>query len=277
MHRVHGIGLGLRGPLADKILATPPASLRWLEVSPENYMNRSGAFVRHLHAAQERFPLVTHGLTMSPGSVDPIDQFYMDTLAKFLRQVATPWHSDHLCFGATEGIQLHELLPIPCTHEALDHTVARVLDLKNMLDVPFALENISWYAHPGEAEIDETDFVREVITRADISLMLDVNNVYVNACNHGFDAREMLDRLPLDRVVQIHVAGHQVCDDGFRIDTHGERVCEDVYELLAYVLSKTGPVPVLLERDQHYQSFEGLCAELDRLDVIWRQAGETSL
>ncbi len=270
--RVTGIGLGLRAELSDAILARAPASLRWLEVSPENYMARAGGFVRHLDAALERYPVVTHGLTLCPGGVDPLDEAYLGELARFTRRVETPWHSDHLCFGSHGGAFLHDLLPVPFTRASAEHTAARVREAQARLDAPLALENISWYAHPGGAELDEAEFIREVLERSGASLLLDVNNVYVNARNHGFDARAMIDRLPLERVVQIHVAGHRVAPGDLRIDTHGEAVCDEVYALLEDTLAKTGPVPVLLERDQNFPSWERLVEELDRLDAIWRRA-----
>lgn len=270
--RITGVGVGLRAPIAAAILERAPASLRWLEVSPENYMGRAGAFVRHLDAARERFPIVTHGLTLCPGGVDPIDDAYMASLDAFTRRVATPWHSDHLCFASTGGHFLHDLLPIPFTRASAEHTAAKLIEAQRRIEAPLAIENISWYAHPGETELDEADFLRAVLDLSGARLLLDVNNVYVNARNHGFDARAMIDRMPLDRVVQLHVAGHLTRPDGLRIDTHGESVCDDVYALLEHTLQKTGPVPVLLERDQNIPTWESLVTELDRLDAIWRRA-----
>jgi uncharacterized protein (UPF0276 family) len=269
---VSGIGLGLRAPLADAILSQAPPALRWLEVSPENYMARGGAFVRHLDALMERFPIVTHGLTLCPGALEPLDDAYLSTLSKFVNHVQSPWHSDHLCFGSHDGRFLHDLLPLPFTHSAAEHTADRLIEAQKRLDVLLAIENISWYAHPGEPEIGEAAFISEVLMRSGVGLLLDVNNVYVNARNHGFDARELIDALPLDRVVQIHVAGHLVCDDGQRIDTHGEPVCDDVYELLAHTLQRTGPVPVLLERDQSFPTWERVVEEIERLDALWQRA-----
>lgn len=269
---VTGIGLGLRAQLAADLLARAPDALRWVEVSPENYMGRAGAFVRHLDAALERWPVVTHGLTLCPGGVDPLDDAYLRELGGFLARVRAPWHSDHLCFGSYGGAQFHDLLPLPFTRESAERTAARVAEVRAALDVPFAVENVSWYAHPGEAEMDEAAFVTEVLERSGASLLLDVNNVYVNARNHGFDARAMIDRLPLGRVVQLHVAGHLVRGDGLRVDTHGEPVCDDVYALLDYALRRTGPVPVLLERDQNFPSFDALAEEVTRLDALWRRA-----
>lgn len=267
-----GIGLGLRAPLADSILNAPPPALRWLEVSPENYLARGGAYLRHLDAARERFPVVTHGLTLSVGGIDPLDDEYLAALDAFVRRLGSPWHSDHLCFGSYRGAFLHDLLPVPFTHASAAHTAARMIEAQKRLDAPLVMENISWYAHPGAAELDEAAFITEVLERADAGLLLDVNNVYVNARNHGFDADAMIARLPLERVVEIHVAGHVVRDDGFRIDTHGEDVCNEVYALLARTLARTGPVPVLLERDQGFPDWSRLVEEIERLDTIWHDA-----
>ncbi len=269
---ITGIGLGLRAPLASAILGDAPASLRWLEVSPENYIGRAGAFVRHLDEALERYPVVTHGLTLCPGGVDALDDAYLADIDAFTRRLATPWHSDHLCFGTRGEAFLHDLLPIPFTRAQADHTARRMIEAQRRVEAPLALENISWYAHPGAPSLDEAEFIHEVLDRSGAKLLLDVNNVYVNACNHGFDARAMIDRMPLDRVVQIHVAGHLTMGDGFRIDTHGEGVCDEVYELLEHTLAKVGPVPVLLERDQNFPSWEAIVRELDRLDALWRRA-----
>lgn len=269
--RVSGVGLGLRAPLADAILARAPAALRWLEVSPENYMARGGAYVRHLDALMERYPIVTHGLTLGPGGTDPLDDDYLAQLSAFLRRVGTPWHSDHLCFGSSAGAFLHDLLPVPFTHAAAEHIATRLIEARSRAEVPLVVENISWYAHPGRAELGEAEFISEVLARADVGLLLDVNNVYVNARNHGFDARAMIDALPLARVVEVHVAGHMICEDGSRIDTHGEPVCDDVYALLEHTLHRTGPVPVLLERDQSFPSWERLVEEIERIDAIWQR------
>lgn len=272
---VQGVGLGLRAELAASILSLAPSCLRWLEVSPENYMARGGAYVRDLDAALERFPVVTHGLTLGPGGAAPLDRSYAHDLAGFLRRVRAPWHSDHLCIAGASGTFVHDLLPVPFTRASAEHISSRLTELRRRIEVPVVVENISWYAHPGEAELTEAAFITEVLERADAGLLLDVNNVYVNARNHGFDAREMIDALPLHRVVEVHVAGHLVCDDGLRIDTHGEPVCDDVYALLAHTLARVGPVPVLLERDQSFPAWERLVEELERLDGIWQRARET--
>jgi uncharacterized protein (UPF0276 family) len=186
--------------------------------------------------------------------------------------VGTPWHSDHLCFGAVDGAHLHDLLPLPFTRESVRAVADRVRLLEDALGLPIAVENISWYAHPGDAEMERGRLPRRDLSRCDARLLLDVNNAFVNARNHGTDARDFLRRVPADRVVQIHVAGHFTGADGFRIDTHGEPVCAEVYELLELALSRTGRVPVLLERDGGFPPFDELAAEVERLDAILQRA-----
>jgi uncharacterized protein (UPF0276 family) len=271
---VHGIGLGLRWALTDDILERPPPELAWLEVAPENFMRRGGRFPAALSACAERRPIVTHGLTMSLGGIDPLDIGYLRTLASFARSVGTPWHSDHLCFGIVDGVALHDLLPLPFTQRSADYVAGRVVQAQDALGLPMAVENISYYASPrgGDPEMDEADFARLVVEKAGCSLLLDVNNVYVNSKNHGFDARQMIAKMPLEKVVQIHVAGHDDSDPELVVDTHAEPVKNDVYELLAFALETTGPVPVLLERDDNFPSWGELCRELARLDAILRDS-----
>jgi hypothetical protein len=167
---------------------------------------------------------------------------------------------------------LHDLMPLPFQREAADVAVARIRELRDAIERPVAIENISYYAHPGEAEMSEADFLLDVLERADAKLLLDVNNVFVNCTNHCEDPKRFLDRMPLERVVQLHVAGHSRLDNGLIIDTHGEAVRDDVYGLLEYALERTGPVPVLLERDQNFPSFDVLRAELARIHAIYQRA-----
>jgi uncharacterized protein (UPF0276 family) len=269
---VRGVGIGLRWALVDDLLARPPPELAFIEVAPENFMRRGGRFPAALASCSERWPIVTHGLTMSLGGCDPLAPDYLRTLASFVRDVGTPWHSDHLCFGIVGGAVLHDLLPLPFTAEAVAHVAGRVRQAQDALGVPMAVENISYYAHPGDAEMDEADFAREVVAQAGCGFLLDVNNVYVNAKNHGFDARAMIAKMPLDRVVQIHVAGHDDSDPDLFIDTHAEPLKSEVYDLLDFALQKTGPVPVLLERDDNFPDFAELSAEIAKLDVILSRA-----
>jgi uncharacterized protein (UPF0276 family) len=278
------VGLGLRWEFIDELVergsggAPPP--LDFLEIAPENYMRRGGWHPRALAELAGRYPLLTHGLTMSLGGVEPLDGAYLADLRAFARDVGTPWHSDHLCFGSVDGRNLHDLLPLGFRPATVQRLADRIRRAQDALGVPLAVENVSYYLHPGRAEMGEAEFVARVCEAADCGLMLDVNNAYVNARNFGFDVDDWMAQVPLDRVVQIHVAGHQWFDvraDGLGparepgapgaliIDTHGADVPDPVLALLGRVLPRVGPVPVVLERDQNIPDLDGLLAEVDRI------------
>ncbi len=274
--RIAGVGLGLRWEFIDELVEQLPEAIDFLEVSPENYMGRGGHFPALLARAAASYPIVTHGLTMSLGGVDALDPSYMRELRAFIHEVKSPWHSDHLCFGASAGRVMHDLLPIAFTQEAVDRVADRVKRAQDALGVPMAIENISFYMHPGKAQMSEAEFVARVCEKADCGLMLDVNNAYVNATNFNFDPKAWMDTVPLDRVVQIHVAGHERFDEGVEtviLDTHGADVPDPVFELLAYVLPRTGPVPVVLERDQAIPPLAGLLTEIAKIKAICASAG----
>jgi hypothetical protein len=278
VQRVDGVGLGLRWEIVDALLERLPA-IDFLEVSPENYMGRGGYYRSALARARDHYPIVTHGLTMSLGGFDPLGDAYLRDLAAFLREMGTPWHSDHLCFGAVDGRVLHDLLPLGFTAATVERTADRVKQARDRLGVPLAVENVSFYMHPGKAEMPEPEFVARVCERADCGLMLDVNNAYVNSVNFGFDVDAWMDAVPLERVVQIHVAGHEWVDDAagrLIVDTHGAEVCDPVLALLERVLEKTGPVPVLLERDQNVPPLDVLLVEIDALKAIWTRATQAA-
>jgi uncharacterized protein (UPF0276 family) len=267
-----GIGIGLRWELAEDLFRERPESVRWLEIHPENYIGRAGFFEAHLEAARSAHPIVTHGLTLCLGSPEPFEAAYVAQLKALTRSLGARWHSEHLCWGGVDGAYLHDLLPLPQTTAAAKMAAARIRELRDALEIDVALENVSTYGHPGARQLDEIDFVLEVLDRADAKMLLDVNNVFVNANNHGIDARAYIDRIPKDRVVQIHVAGHFVRPDGLIIDTHAEPVTERVKELLGYALAKLGEVPVLLERDGNYPPFAELMSEVDALTDIYDRA-----
>ena len=278
--RVHGVGLGLRWELLDELLersAGERLPIDFLEIAPENYMRRGGRYPEALEQLGGRFPIVTHGLTLSLGGVDPLDAGYLADLAAFARDVATPWHSDHACFGAEGGRILHDLLPLPFKQSTVTRLADRIRRARDVLKVPLAIENVSFYWHPGRAEMGEAEFLTRVCEAADCGLMLDVNNAYVNATNFGFDVDAWMAAAPLDRVVQIHVAGHQWFDASDRglagerephapgamiVDTHGADVPDPVMALLGRVVARTGPVPILLERDQNIPPLDALLREM---------------
>jgi uncharacterized protein (UPF0276 family) len=267
-----GIGLGYRQAIAERTLQARAPELSWLEIHPENYVERGGRFRHMLEAAAERFPIVTHGLSLGFGEVEPFEPRYVRGLRDLLHRLRVPWHSEHLCFTGQGGVMLHDLMPLPHTREAVQTAVERIRELRDRLELPVALENVSYYANAGTPEMSELDFLVEVLEGADAKLLLDVNNVFVNSRNHGFDPRAYIDRIPSARVVQLHVAGHHVRADGLILDTHGESVRDEVYQLLDYTLRRLGPVPVLLERDQNFRGFDELLSEVCRLHQIYQQA-----
>jgi hypothetical protein len=257
--------------MAQSLLERRPEEVGWLEIHPENYMRRGGRYPDTLRRAQDHWPIVTHGLTMCFGAVEPFEREYLQTLRGFLHDIGVPWHSDHMCFGGADGAFAHDLLPLPFTDEAADTVVQRLKEARDAVDKPLAMENVSYYAPSGDPTA-EADFVVDVLERADALLLLDVNNVYVNAKNHGFDPYAYIDRIPPERVAQMHVAGHFVRDDDIRIDTHGESVCEDVYQLFEHAVRRMGPKPVLLERDNNIPPLGELLTEVRRLREIYDRA-----
>jgi len=271
---VTGIGIGLRYDLAVELLERRPRTVSWVEIHPENYVDRGGRYQEMLELARRDWPVITHGLSTCLGAVEPFDAGYLAQLGAFLRELEIPWHSEHLCLGEAGDRFFHDLLPLPFTEEAAALASQRLIEVRDAIRAPLALENVSYYAPQGTNGLAEVDFVVEVLERADAKLLLDVNNIYVNSRNFGFDPKAYIDKIPRARVVQIHVAGHHVRDDGLRIDTHGEPIPDDVYDLLGYALQRVGAVPVLLERDNNIPPLDELLSEVDTLWSIYRKATE---
>jgi hypothetical protein len=268
--KVEGVGLGLRWDFMDDVLGRlergEEVGVDFFEIAPENYMRRGGSIPRALDRIARDVPLLTHGLTMDVGGLDPLDRAYFRELRAFVGNVGSPLHSDHLCFGGFDGALVHDLLPMPLTEEAAAHVAARARQAQELTGALFALENVTRYFIPGARDMDEADFFREVLDASGAGLLLDVNNAWVNAENDGADARDFLSRLPLDRVVQIHVAGHRTSlEDGVLIDTHGADVVSPVLDLLTWTIARTGAVPVVLERDHAIPPYDELLAELGRV------------
>jgi uncharacterized protein (UPF0276 family) len=270
----HGVGLGLRADFIDEVAAgRAEGRVAFFEVSPENYMDRGGRQPALLEPIAERHPLLTHGLMMSLGGVDPLDRDYLFRLREFCDRFDGPWHSDHLCFSRHREVLLHELLPVPMTREHATHIAGRVREAQRALGRPMIVENISYYLFLGRPELDEAEFAQAVTDEADCGLLLDVNNIYVNAQNFGFDPFEMLSRYPLERVRQMHVAGHNYWDPGeLIIDNHGADVLPAVHRMMQYVVERVGPVPVLLERDQEIPPLDDLLREVELLQVSYDAA-----
>ena len=267
---ITGVGLGLRWEFLDDLVEQMPSSIDFLEIAPENYIGRGGHVRTQLEKLRARYPILTHGLTMSLGGTEPIRADYMHSLRGFLCEVKAPWHSDHLCFSVAEGRVLHDLLPPRMTIASAARTADRVKRAQDELGVAMAVENISYYMPRAQDELDEPDFVAEVCERASCGLMLDVNNVYVNSVNFGFDPAEWLARVPLARVVQMHVAGGEWVSDiegapRMLIDSHGADVPDPVLDLFQLALRRTPDVPVVVERDQAIPPLADLLKEVDRV------------
>lgn len=257
--------------IGAELIERAPDDVRWLELHPENYVGRGGRFRSLLERARERWSFAAHGLSLSLGNAEPHDLTYVRELRGFLEELGSPWYSDHLCFGAVDNAHLHDLLPVPRNAASAQVVVDRVRALQDGLGLPVAIENVSYYADSRLDAMGEVEFLAEVAERADAKLLLDVNNVWVNARNHGFDPVDYLRQVPLDRVVQLHVAGHEVRPDGLIIDTHSEPVCPGVFELLEWVVARTGPVPVLLERDGKFPPLDDLLDEVRALAKVYER------
>jgi len=265
-----GVGLGLRRDMAEETLAHR-AQINFLELVPENYMGVGGRAREVLNDAATAFPLISHGVNLSIGSTDELNFDYLKQLKTLLDEYNIPWFSDHLCFSSIEGSYLHDLLPLPFSRSTVKHIVERVKRVQDFVGRPFLLENISFYMYLPDGDLTEGEFITEILEQADCGLLLDVNNVYVNAVNHGFDASSFLDTLPLERVVQMHIAGHKKGKE-LTIDTHGSPIIEPVYELLDAVLRKTSVCGVLLERDQNFPEFDEILSEISKIKTIAQSA-----
>jgi uncharacterized protein (UPF0276 family) len=266
--------VGLRADHYGRVLADPPVGVDWFEALSENYMVPGGRPPRVLAAVRERFPLALHGVSLSIGSTDPLDLAYLDRLASLCERVRPAWVSDHLCWTGVGGHSSHDLLPLPFTEEALAHVAERVARVQDRLGRRIALENVSSYLTYRADEMPEQEFLVRLAERADCGILLDVNNVFVSAWNHGFDPDAYLAAIPPARVFQIHLAGHSI-EGPLRIDTHDHLVCDDVWDLYERAIQRLGPVSTLIEWDDHIPEFAVLEAEAARARAILaRAAGE---
>ena len=245
--QITGAGLGLRRPLMGALAALPEGVIDFMEVAPENWLGVGGALGRQFRAFSERYPMVLHGLSLNLGGPAPLDETFLQRLKGFIREHRVPLYSEHLSYCADEG-HLYDLLPIPFTAEAVLHVAARIRRAQDILGQRIAIENVSYYAAPGQ-EMSEIEFINAVLTEADCELLLDVNNIYVNSINHGYDAETFLHSLPGERIAYIHVAGHYVEEAELLIDTHGAPINDPVWQLLQSSYQQFGIRPTLLERD----------------------------
>ncbi|MEQ1636233.1 MAG: DUF692 domain-containing protein [Methylococcales bacterium] len=263
---VNGAGLGLRRSFLSDALASPPKTIDFYEVAPENWMTIGGKFGRAFRAMTERYPFICHGLSLSIGSTDPLDEDFLKALKNFMSKHHIKFYSEHLSYCSHQG-HLYDLMPIPFTQEAIKHVAARIRRVQDILEQRIALENVSYYAAPGQ-EMAEIDFFNAVIREADCDVLLDINNIVVNSVNHGYDAATFLRAIPATRIAYAHIAGHYVEAEDFLVDTHGAPVIDPVWALLAKAYELFGVFPTLLERDFNIPAFPELVQEVDTIKSI---------
>ncbi|MFZ5935380.1 hypothetical protein BGP84_16505 [Pseudomonas putida] len=262
-------GLGLRRSLLPDLLTLDPGAVDFLECAPENWIGVGGAFGRDLAQLAERFPLACHGLSLSLGGSLPLDRELLEQIRQFLERHQVRHYSEHLSYCCDDG-QLYDLLPLPFTEAAVRQVSARIRQVQDVLQRRIAIENISYYAAPYQA-MSELEFIRAVLDEADCELLLDVNNVYVNACNHGYDALAFLQGLPVMRVTGMHLAGHHDEAPDLKVDTHGAAVKPQVWSLFASACERFGIQPTVLERDFNYPTMDELLAEVAHIRTVQQE------
>jgi uncharacterized protein (UPF0276 family) len=270
-----GFGLGLRAQHYAHVLEHKP-KVDWFEVISENFIENFGKARRLLHEVRAHYPVVLHGVGLSIGSTDPLNLEYLAKLKALAEEIHPAWISDHLCWTGINHQNTHDLLPVPYTEEALAHIIPRIKAVQDYLERPILLENPSTYLEFKDSRIPEAEFIRQMAEEADCVLLLDVNNVYVTCYNHRLDPKSYIDTLPLDRVVQIHLAGHHNKGNHI-VDTHDDHVIDEVWELYRYVIGKTGMVATMVEWDDNIPEFSVLEEELGKARKVVSEGGEARL
>lgn len=272
---VNGIGLGFRREMALEMIDLKEGAPDFIEFAPENWIDMGGYWGKILRQASERYPVLCHGLSLSIGSPDDLDWDYLKKLKTFLDQHNVQIFSEHLSYSKCDNAHLYDLLPIPFREDAVKHIVQRLIEVQDYLERPVAIENVSYYTPVG-AEMKESEFISEIVKESGCQLLLDVNNVFVNAFNHGYDPKQFIGELPLDRVAYIHMAGHEQVAPDLIIDTHGRDIIDPVFELFEWTVPQLDPVPVLLERDFNIPDMEVLKGEMAQLKSITQKAWNTA-
>lgn len=257
-----GFGIGLRPDHYAEIDANPP-DIDWLEIISEDFLVEGGRPLYYLDRIREHFPMAMHGVSMSIGGSDPLDMNYLKRLRNLMHRVEPLWVSDHLCWTGVDDINLHDLMPMPYIEEAIDHVVERVKRVQDFLGQRILLENVSCYLNYNASTMPEWEFISTIAERADCLILLDVNNIYVNAFNHGFNAQDYLNGIPIDRVQQFHLAGHKNYSR-YIIDTHDENIIPQVWELYKSAVDRFGDVATLIERDDNIPPLSELIRECHR-------------
>jgi uncharacterized protein (UPF0276 family) len=266
---VSGAGLGLRRDLMQALEATPPEQIDFLEAAPENWIKVGGSLGKRFRALTERYPFVAHGLSLSLGGPAPLDENLIGGIKQFLNIHDIRYYSEHLSYCSDDG-HLYDLMPIPFMDDAVQYVAARIRRTQEILERRIAIENVSYYTAPG-AQMDERSFINAVLKEADCDLLLDVNNIYVNSVNHGYDPVEFLKSLPGERVAYCHVAGHYREDVDLSVDTHGASVIDPVWDLLDKAYAHFGVFPTLLERDFNFPPLPELLSEIETIYCYQRK------
>jgi len=269
-----GVGIGFRRDFAEEFLTSEILKPDFFELAPENWIHMGGKWKRVLDQVAKDYPLLCHGLSLSIGSPDELDKMFLNDLKAFLDHYDVKIYSEHLSYSKCDNAHLYDLLPIPFREDAVEHIVDRIQKVQDHLGRQIALENVSYYTPLG-AEMKEEEFISEIVERSGCGLLLDVNNVYVNAFNHSYDAKSYISSLPLNSVRYIHMAGHMKVSEDCIIDTHGEAIIDPVYELFDWTLGQLNEVPVLLERDFNIPELNELQSELDQLKTIVAKKWQT--
>lgn len=262
------VGIGYRKEFSKTFLGSDVLQPDFVEVAPENWLGIGGYWKQELKKVLAKYPLYCHGLSLSVGSPEGVDVDFVKQVKQFLEDTDAVLYSEHLTFSKVDNAHLYDLLPIPFTQEAIDRVSENILQVQDILKKPLILENGSYYTVL-EAEMSEEDFVNEIVSRTGCELLLDVNNVYVNAFNHHYDAKKFITKMPLDKVKYIHMAGHYQVNEQLIIDTHGADVIDPVYDLFRFTIEQIGKdVPVLLERDFNIPELDILQTEINNLRSI---------
>ncbi|WP_133139378.1 DUF692 domain-containing protein [Legionella genomosp. 1] len=261
-----GFGLGLRTQHYEDILNYLP-DIDWFEIISENYLIPGGKPLYYLDKIREHYPMVMHGVSLSLGSSDPIQWDYLKQVKELASRIEPVWISDHLSWTGVNGLNMHDLLPVPYTKEIILHIVSRLTQIQDYLKKPFLIENVSSYLGYKQSEMTEWEFITSILRQSGCYMLLDVNNVYVSAINHGFDPMDYLNALPPEKIIQIHLAGHSNCGN-YLIDTHDESVIDPVWELYEKAVQRFGSVSTMIERDNHIPPLADLLTELGRAKEI---------
>lgn len=268
---ISGAGLGLRRTLLGPLSSVTADDINFMEVAPENWMNVGGRLGKHFRSFTERFDFLCHGLSLSIGSPDPLDIDFVKQVAEFMKLHDIKAYSEHLSYCSNDG-HMYDLMPIPFTEEAVHYVADRIRTVQDIIEQPLIIENVSAYAQPGK-EMEEIDFLKAVVEEAGCRILLDVNNVFVNSTNHGFDAKDYLKKIPTERISYLHIAGHYEEAEDLLVDTHGATIKQSVWDLLDFTYQQHGVIPTLLERDFNIPDVDELMVEVNLIKKAQLKAG----